>query len=496
MSVYFAPIRVRFAAFFLTVGASSMPASAEPASIVVDGIYYELFAGQDFDINLATRQAQVVGLGGVTATLGENEYVVRNGQIYVNESGMAALDSAGIVAASLAAGASAGSIGLGVAAGYLMGAQQGSNGSENELTDVQPATAVSQPATSQNQAPVFLDPGLVLMIDEMSSGQTVARVPAYDDSGAVVYSLSPQSLADGFDIDQNGTITTTQPIIFEEGLSRQILVTATDAEGLATTNTITVNLNDINSIIVSGTWSDLGMTHFDGGGYGALGDWVGYSASQLIGFLTTSSTGASFKAFSFAELMTASASQAGITETVGVTPIADITPLASNGGGSRFTLYEYPGPGNVAFRTNNGVVSQNNTNDRLTDGVIRDGQTDVDGLGTRFSDLPNEFDGLIDENSIWVSVDFDADANGEAIIYDRVDNSLAFFDNNTLTRISDSELNLQNHFLSNLDIERDSGSDRSQITNIEFANFDGVGGQDDLEMMVTSMTGFVVVELI
>ena len=479
------PSRSKFHHHASFVAASSFAVSdkAWSAAIMADGEAFELSSFQEFEVDSRTNQVAVSGPGHLEVVLSAGDFVIRNGQLYVSDAGAAALANAGFLTAGLFAGASVGSVAVGAGLGYLFGAAANSD------------AHTAQDEGPQNEAPVFVNSANAISIDELGAGQTFVRVPATDDQGAVTYSLSAQSVTDGFAVDQDGYITTTKPIIFEDGASRLITVIATDSAGLATEFQITVNLNDVNSVVLSGTWADLGMTHHDSGGYGTLGDWFGFADRQQVGFLTTSSTGNSFKAFTFADLMVGITSQAGATETIGKTPVDDITPFASYGLDQQILMYHFPGPGEVRYILGSGTIAEYPTFGVVFDSLIRDSTPNVSAEGTPWIDVPNEFDGLINEHSIWVGVDFDDDISGEAIIYNRVDNSITIFDTGRSTRVSDQEPDLKSHFLTNLDVERDSGFHRSEITNIEFANFDGVGGQDDLEMLVTSMTGFAIVEL-
>jgi hypothetical protein len=102
--------------------------------------------------------------------------------------------------------------------------------------------------TNVNEAPVLDFPDSATIAENSSSGSTVFEADAYDpDGGSLTYSLA-DSAGGLFTIDTfSGTVRTTESFDFEtDETSYQIAISVTDGTGLTSTDTVAIQVGDLN----------------------------------------------------------------------------------------------------------------------------------------------------------------------------------------------------------------------------------------------------------
>ena len=110
-----------------------------------------------------------------------------------------------------------------------------------------------QITVENNHSPVISSTSAVSLAEDVSTGTTVATISASDaESETITYSITAGNTGNAFTINSStGVITTAAALDYETTTSYNLTITATDAFGNATTTTQTVNVTDVNEVVIA-----------------------------------------------------------------------------------------------------------------------------------------------------------------------------------------------------------------------------------------------------
>ena len=110
-----------------------------------------------------------------------------------------------------------------------------------------------QVTVENNHSPVFGTNAAVSLAEDVSTGTTVTTISALDEEfETITYSITAGNDAGKFTINSStGVITTAAALDYETTTSYTLTVTATDSFGNVSTTTQTVNVTDVNEVVVT-----------------------------------------------------------------------------------------------------------------------------------------------------------------------------------------------------------------------------------------------------